>query len=66
MSHGPHTNKSICWDNEKKTRSKKFPKEFCDETDMTKQGFPNYRRRDNREQCHTYHRKKGRQNCQYR
>ena len=58
MMHGPHVDGLQCWDKEKKECSKKFPKQFCDETDMTKDGFPKYRRRDNRDKLYAYHAKR--------
>lgn len=57
MMHGPHFDQMLCWNKEKKECSKKFPKPFRNETDMTGDGFPKYRRRDNMEKLYAYHAK---------
>lgn len=57
MSHGPHTDTSPCWNAETETCSKNYPKPFSDVTDMRPSGFPIYRRRNNKSDCHTYLRK---------
>ncbi|KAG8178853.1 hypothetical protein JTE90_017628 [Oedothorax gibbosus] len=55
MMHGSHVDGLMCWDAEKKVCSKNFPKSFCEETDMTGDGFPRYRRRDNTDKMYAYH-----------
>lgn len=57
MMHGPHVDGLLCWDKEKQECAKKFPKEFISETDMTVDGFPKYRRRDDRDKLYAYHSK---------
>ena len=57
MMHEPHIDGLLCWDKEKQECAKKYPKEFCTETDMTRNGFPKYRRRDNADKFYAYHRK---------
>ena len=51
MIHSPCTGtKHVCQDKGGKC-TKKFPKRFTDETSMTKDGFPEYRRPDNSDMC---------------
>ena len=57
MLHGPHTDYSPCYNKEKNECSKKFPKTFPDSTEFEKNGFPNYRRRDNKNFGHVYNQK---------
>ncbi|XP_015115936.1 uncharacterized protein LOC107040377 [Diachasma alloeum] len=57
MLHGPHSNKTPCWNAEKKKCSKKFPKKFTPDTKIETDGFPVYKRPDNRSKCYTYTRK---------
>ncbi|KAK8809606.1 hypothetical protein WA158_000549 [Blastocystis sp. Blastoise] len=47
--HGPHTRTSQCMKeiNGQQYCSKKFPKEYRNETTINEDGYPNYRRRDN-------------------
>ncbi|KAG8177531.1 hypothetical protein JTE90_023436 [Oedothorax gibbosus] len=52
--HGPHVDGLMCWDAEK-VCSKNFSKSFCEETDMTEDGLPRYRRRDNTDKMYAYH-----------
>ncbi|RWS19966.1 uncharacterized protein B4U80_00440, partial [Leptotrombidium deliense] len=55
MLHGPHTDVMLCYDKENNLCSKKFPKDFIDNTDMRGTGFPLYRRRNNIHEMNTYH-----------
>ncbi|KAK8800653.1 hypothetical protein WA158_006971 [Blastocystis sp. Blastoise] len=47
--HGPHTRTSQCMKeiNGQQYCSKKFPKDYRNETTINEDGYPNYRRRDN-------------------
>ena len=57
MLHGPHTDYSPCYNKEKNECTKKFPKQFRDSTEFEKNGFPKYRRRDNKNFGHVYNQK---------
>lgn len=57
MLHGPRTVYAPCYDKEKDLCSKKFPKEFRDFTEFEKNGFPKYKRRDNRNAGYVYNQK---------
>ena len=52
MLHGPHTDKSACFD-KKKLCIKEFPK-FCDCTIFKKDKYPEYKRRNNISDNHIY------------
>ena len=47
MLHSPHTENSLCYNKEKDVCSKNYPKEFSDFTYFDKNGFPQYKRRNN-------------------
>ena len=57
MLHGPHTDYSPCHNKEKNECSKKFPNQFRDYTELKKNVFPKYRRRDNKHFGHVYNQK---------
>ncbi|CAH0385071.1 unnamed protein product [Bemisia tabaci] len=57
MLHGPHSENTPCWNPEKSSCSKKFPFNFRNETDMTCDGFPKYKRNDNRHELNVYNKK---------
>lgn len=54
MLHGPHVPGMQCWDEINQKCLKKFPKPFVEETNMSSNGYPNYRRRDNQTELHEY------------
>ena len=56
MFHGPHTNQSPCLIKEQSLCKKKFPKQFRDTTILKKKknGYPEYQRKDNSCDNHTY------------
>ena len=54
MLHGPHTHSSPCYIKDKSICKKKFPKSFTDYTKFKKNGYPEYRRRNNILENFTY------------
>nr|XP_042913037.1 uncharacterized protein LOC122273048 [Parasteatoda tepidariorum] len=59
MLHGPHSEATPCYDKTSGICTKKFPFAFREETDMSGDGFPLYRRRDNRSDMHFYNKRIG-------
>ena len=58
MLHGPHTKESPCLNDENNKCTKNFPKKFNQFTTFQPNGYPDYRRRDNRLNNFTYSKKK--------
>lgn len=61
MLHGPHTNKSPCFIENKTICKKNFPKRFQDVTIFKENGYPEYRRRNNVSDNYIYPVQKGNQ-----
>ena len=57
MSHGPHTEDSPCWANEKKACTKRFLETFHESTVMNKNGYPTYTRKSGEEHTAFYNKK---------
>ena len=57
MLHGPHTDYSPCYDEEKNQCFRKFPKQFREFTEFKKNGLPKYRRKDNGNAGYVYNKK---------
>jgi hypothetical protein len=55
MLHGPHTSKSPCYNKDNvKLCTKNFPKPFTNITTFEKNGYPRYRRKDNKIENNMY------------
>ena len=54
MLHGPHNNHSPCYVENKPICKKNFPKPFTDSTTFQKNGYPQYRRKNNVSENLTY------------
>lgn len=46
--YGPHTKYSICTDNKRDMYKKQFQKKFCKKTSFKENGYPQYKRSDER------------------
>lgn len=57
MMQGSHFDGMLYCNKEKQGCSKNFTKHFREETDMTGDGFPKYRRRENVDKLYAYHAK---------